>query len=42
MVFVNVNDNRCISGAFGWAFGLVLSKVLVACVRQLNTVFVFI
>ena len=42
MVFVNDNDNRCISGVFGWDFGLVLSKVFVACVRQLNTFFVFI
>ena len=41
-VFVNDNDNRCISGAFGWDFGLVLSKVFVACVRQLNIIFVFI
>ena len=32
MVFVNDNDNRCISGVFGWDFGLVLSKVFVACV----------
>ena len=22
MVFVNDNDNRCISGVFGWDFGL--------------------
>ena len=42
MFFVNDNDNRCISGVFGWDFGLVLSKVFVACVRQLNTIFVFI
>ena len=42
MVFVNDNDNRCISGVFGWDFGLVLSKVFVACVRQLNAIFVFI
>ena len=42
MVFVKDNDNRCISGVFGWDFGLVLSKVFVACVRQLNTIFVFI
>ena len=42
MVFVNDNDNRCISGVFGGEFGLVLSKVFVACVRQLNTSFVFI
>ena len=41
MFFVNVNDNRCISGVFGWDFGLVLSKVFVACVRQLNTIFCF-
>ena len=41
-VFVNDNDNRCISRVFGWDFGLVLSKVFVACVRQLNTIFVFI
>ena len=34
--------NRCISGVFGWDFGLVLSKVFVACVRQLNAIFVFI
>ena len=39
MVFVN--DNRCISGVFGWDFGLVLSKVFVARVRQLNTTFFF-
>ena len=37
MVFVNDNDNRCISGVFGWDFGLVLSKVFVARVCQLNT-----
>ena len=42
MVFVNDNYNRCISGVFGWDFGLVLSKVFVACVRQLNATFVFI
>ena len=42
MVFVNDNDNRCISSVFRWDFGLVLSKVFVACVRQLNTIFVFI
>ena len=30
MVFVNDNDNRCISGVFGWDFGSVLSKVFVA------------
>ena len=42
MVFVNDNYNRCISGVFGWDFGLVLSKVFVACVRQLNAIFVFI
>ena len=42
MVFVNDNDNPCISGVFGWDFGLVLSKVFVACVRQLNTCSVFI
>ena len=41
MVFVNDNDNRCISGVFGWDFGLVLSKVFVAYVRQLNAIFVF-
>ena len=40
MVFVNDNDNRCISGVFGWDFGSVLSKVFVACVRQLNNIFV--
>ena len=27
---------------FGWDFGLVLSKVFIACVRQLYTIFVFI
>ena len=42
MGFVNDNDNRCISGVFWWDFGLVLSKVFVASVRQLNTIFVFI
>ena len=42
MVFVNDNDNRFISGVFGWDFGLVLSKVFVACARQLNAIFVFI
>ena len=41
MFFVNDNDNRCISGVFGWDFGLVLSNVFVACVRQLNTFFCF-
>ena len=42
MVFVNDNNNRRISGVFCWDFGLVLSKVFVACVRQLITFFVFI
>ena len=37
MVFVNG-----ISGVFGLDFGLVLSTIFVACVRQLNTIFVFI
>ena len=42
MVFVDDNDNRCISGVFSWDFGLVLSKVFVACIRQFNAIFVFI
>ena len=42
MVFINDNDNRCISGVNGWDFNLILSKVFVTCVRQLNTIFVFI
>ena len=42
MGFINDNDNRCISGVFGWDFNLILSKVFVTCVRQLNTIFVFI
>ena len=42
LFFVNDNDNRCISGVFGWDFGLVLSKVFVECVRQLNAIFVFL
>ena len=42
MVFVNDDNNRCFSGVFGWDFGLVLSKGFVACVCQLNTIFVFI
>ena len=33
--------NRCISGVLGWDFGLVLSIVFVACVRQLGAVFFF-
>ena len=41
MFFINDNDNRCISGVFGWDFNLILSKVFVTCVRQLNTIFVF-
>ena len=41
MVFVNDNDNRCVSGVFGWDFGLVLSGVFVACVRRLNAILVF-
>ena len=41
MFFVNDNDNRCISGVIGWDFGMVLSKVFVACVRQLNAYFCF-
>ena len=41
MFFVNDNDNRCISGVFGWDFGLILSRVFVACVRRLSTVFCF-
>ena len=40
MVFVNDNDTRCISGVFGWDFGLVLSEVFVACIRRLSAVFV--
>ena len=42
MFFVNDNDYRCTSGVFGWDFGMVLSIFFVACVRQLNTIFVFI
>ena len=42
MVFINDNDNRCIYGVFGWDFNLILSKVFVTCVRQLNTIFVLI
>ena len=42
MVFVNDNDNHCFSSVFGWDFGLVLSKIFVACVHQLNAIFVFI
>ena len=42
MVFINDNDNRCISDVFGWDFTLILSKGFVKCVRQLNTIFVFI
>ena len=42
MVFINDNHNRCISDVFGWDFNLILSKVFVTCVRQLNTIFVFI
>ena len=42
MVFVNDNDNRCISGVFGCDLGMVLSKDFVACVRQLNAIFVLI
>ena len=34
MVFINDNDNRCISGVLGWDFKLILSKVFVTCVRQ--------
>ena len=33
---INDNDNCCISGVFGWDFNLILSKVFVACARQLN------
>ena len=40
--FLSIFDNRCIFGVFGWDFGLVLSKVFVACVRQLNAIFVFL
>ena len=42
MVFINDNDNQCISGVFDWDFNLIFSKVFVTCVRQLNTIFVFI
>ena len=42
VLIVNDNYKRCIPGVFGWDFGLVLSKVFVACVRQLNAIFVFI
>ena len=40
--FINDNDNRCISGVFGWDFNLMFSKVFITCVRQLHTIFVFI
>ena len=42
MVFINDNDNGCISDVFGWDFNLISSKVFVTYVRQLNTIFVFI
>ena len=42
MVFINDNDNRCFSGVFGWDLNFILSKVFVTCVRQLNTILVFI
>ena len=34
--------NLCDSGVFDWDFNLITSKVFVTCVRQLNTMFVFI
>ena len=40
--FINDNDNLCIFGVFGRDFNLITSKGFVACVRQLNTMFVFI
>ena len=40
--FIYGNVNRCISGVCGWDFNLITSKVFVTCVRQLNTIFVFI
>ena len=42
MVFINDNDNRCISDVFGWDFNLILSKFFVTCVRLSNAIFVFI
>ena len=42
MDFINDNDNRCISDECGWDFNLITSNVFVSCVRQLNTIFVFI
>ena len=42
MVLFNDNDNRFISEVFGWDFNLILSKVFVTYVRQLNTIFVLI
>ena len=38
VLYINDNDNRCISGVFGWDFNLRTSKHFVTCVRQLNTV----
>ena len=41
MVLINDNNNRCISDVVGWDFNLFQLKVVVACVRQLNCIFVF-
>ena len=42
VILYNDNDNLRISGVFGWDFNLITSKDFVICVRQLNTMFVFI
>ena len=40
--FIIDDNNLCIFGVFGWDFNLITSKVFVACVRHLNTKYVFI
>ena len=41
MVFVNDNYNRCISGVFGWDFGLVLSKIFYCMCSPVERYFCF-
>ena len=43
MVILNDNDdNLGISGVCGWDFNFITSKVFVTCVRQLNTLFIYL
>ena len=42
MVFINDNDNRCVSDVFGLDFSLILSKVCLLRVFASRTLFLFL